>query len=97
MNTWKVVDTHDEDSKIIIWDGDEQAHTPICDMGEIGEINYAETLKNAKLIAAAPKLLGALENAINGLEWRRDEPDYKFDKADDEKLYEWKKIISEIQ
>lgn len=51
---------------------------------------------NAKLIAAAPKLLSALQDAIIGLEWRKDEPPTAFDKADDEKLHEWKELINQI-
>ena len=61
---WLVHDSYDEDQKIIVWDGDEQAHKPICDMGEIGDMNYADELANAKLIAAAPDLLEALKATI---------------------------------
>jgi hypothetical protein len=68
---WQVVDTYEdynEDSGIIIWDGDEQASGPICDMGEMGDMNYAEALANAHLIAAAPDLLEALVLATANLE-----------------------------
>ena len=50
---WQVVDTHDDNGKIIIWDGDEMAFAPVCDMGEIGEMNYNRALSDAKLIADA--------------------------------------------
>lgn len=60
---WQVVDTYQEYNsegpQIIVWDGDEQAAGPICDMGEMGDMNYGESLANAKLIAAAPDLLEA--------------------------------------
>lgn len=63
---WQVVNTYEdynEDSGIIIWDGDEQASGPICDMGMIGDMNYGETLANAHLIASAPELLELLGEA----------------------------------
>lgn len=70
---WQVVDTYDnyepytpETPQIIIWDGDEQARGPICDMGEIGDMNYAECLANANLIATGPELLLALQIMIAG-------------------------------
>ena len=66
--SWQVVDTYEdynEDSGVIIWDGDEQASGPICDMGEIGDMNYGEVLANAKLIAAAPDLLRACEACVD--------------------------------
>lgn len=69
---WQVVDTYDnyepytpETPQIIIWDGDEQADGPICDMGEIGDMNYAECLANARLIAAAPDMIEALQSICN--------------------------------
>lgn len=71
QGNWQVIDTYDnylpyttETPQIIIWDGDEQASGPICDMGEIGDMNYAEALANAKLIAAAPEMLEALILAL---------------------------------
>lgn len=65
---WQVVDTYQEytdESGIIIWNGDEQASGPVCDMGEMGDMNYGEALANANLIAAAPDLLGALQLLIH--------------------------------
>lgn len=67
---WQVEDTYEEYNEysgIVIWNGDEQAHKPICDMGDIGDMNYAEELANAKLIAAAPDLLEALEDLLDEL------------------------------
>lgn len=65
---WQVVDTYEEYNEqgpqIIIWNGDEQAHKPICDMGEMGDMNYAEELANANLIAAAPDMAAALQEII---------------------------------
>lgn len=61
---WFVHDTYEdyqEDSGIIVWNGDEQAHKPICNMGEMGDLNYAEELANANLIAAAPQMMNALQ------------------------------------
>jgi len=69
---WQVVDTFDDyheyskdNPHIIIWDGDEQASAPICDMGELGDFDYAEALSNAKLIAKAPELAKCLEDFID--------------------------------
>lgn len=64
---WKVFDSYDQDHRIILWDGDEQSHKPICNMGEIGDMNYAQDLANAKLIAAAPDMLAAITYAIAAL------------------------------
>jgi hypothetical protein len=72
---WQVVDDYadyheysTETPQIYIWDGDEQAHGPICDMGEMGDFNYAERLANAKLIAASPELYDALSDCITELQ-----------------------------
>lgn len=61
---WQVVDTYEnyepytpDTSQIIIWDGDEQASGPICDMGEMGDMNYAEALANAHIISATPEAI----------------------------------------
>lgn len=61
---WQVVDTYEnyepytpDTPQIIIWDGDEQASGPICDMGEMGDMNYAEALANAHIISAAPEAI----------------------------------------
>ena len=65
---WQVVDTYQEytdESGIVVWDGDEQAFGPICDMGEMGDMNYAEALANAKLIAAAPNMLEVCERIMH--------------------------------
>ncbi|MRX40594.1 hypothetical protein GJU43_15000 [Flavobacterium sp. LC2016-23] len=59
---WQVVDTWDDDRKIIVWDGDEQAFEAVCEFGPIGEMNYADTLARAKLIAFAPKMYRELVN-----------------------------------
>lgn len=68
---WLVHDTYDDyheysidNPQIIVWDGDEQASQPICDMGEMGDFNYAECLANAKLISAAPELYETLEDLM---------------------------------
>ena len=93
---WQVVDTYDENGKIIVWNGDEQAHAPVCDFGEIGDMNYYTVFKDAKLIAAAPTLFGCLEEAVAGLEWKMENQPTLFDKADNDKLTEWKKLITKI-
>lgn len=69
--TWQVVDDYDKyidyspkTPQIYIWDGDEQSHGPVCDMGQIGDMNYAESLANATLIAAAPDLLQVLKYIV---------------------------------
>ena len=51
---------------------------------------------DAKLVAAAPKLLSALQDAVIGLEWKFENQYSQFDKADGEKLQEWKELIIEI-
>lgn len=60
---WQVVDDYEnyvpysqDTPQLYIWDGDEQAAAPICDMGQIGDLDYAEALANAKLISKAPEL-----------------------------------------
>ncbi len=70
--SWQVVDDYDkyipyspETPQIYIWDGDEIADGPVCDMGQIGDMNYSDALAKAKLIAAAPELLKALETLLN--------------------------------
>jgi len=55
-----------------------------------------EQIHDIRLIKHAPKLLDALQEAVNGLEWYKNDDPVNFDKADDEKLFEWKKLISEI-
>jgi len=75
VGTWRVVNDYDEyeeyspdKPQIYIWDGDEQAYAPICDMGEIGDMNYAEKLANANIIAAALDLYEALEALYNSID-----------------------------
>lgn len=70
---WQVVDNYEyydeytpETPQIYIWNGDEQSHKAICDLGEMGDMNYAEELANAHLIAAAPELASVLEKFVNG-------------------------------
>jgi hypothetical protein len=40
------------------------------------------------------ELESALEDVITGLEWRKENPPAEFDKADEEKLQEWKTLIN---
>lgn len=65
---WLVHDSYEEDGKIIVWDGDEQAHKEICDMGEMGDMNYAQELANAKLIAVAPEMYQAMQEFCDRVE-----------------------------
>lgn len=51
---------------------------------------------DVKLVAAAPKLLNAVQYAIIGLEWKFENQPMEFDKADGEKLEEWKELINQI-
>lgn len=70
------------------------------DFGEHSGYPREQKLADAKLIAHAPKLLSALQDAIIGLEWHRDNDEKvnpaPFDKADDEKLLEWQELIKKI-
>lgn len=68
---WQVVDDYDdyheysvENPQMYIWNGDEQADSAICDMGQMGDFNYAECLANAKLIAASPDLLHVCQKIL---------------------------------
>ena len=53
---------------------------------------YQKALANSELNRLL-KIRDALQEAVNGLEWHKDDEPTKFDKADDEKLYEWKKLL----
>jgi len=72
IGEWQVVDDYEkyvpytpEAPQIYIWDGDEQAHKPICDMGDIGDMNYAQELFNATLISKAPRMLNILQYLLD--------------------------------
>ena len=45
------------------------------------------------LLDHAYKLERALKTAVTGLEWRKENPPAAFDKADDEKLTNWKLLL----
>lgn len=93
---WQVLDEYDIDNKIKIWNGDEQAHAPIMQTEELGDLNYFEAFQNAKLIAKAPELLNAVRHAVTGLVWKFENEPMQFDKADGEKLEEWKELLNQI-
>ena len=59
--------------------------------------NETESYNNAILIAYAPELLNAFEDALIGLEWKYENDIENFDKADDEHLCEWRQLMGEIE
>lgn len=61
----------------------------------ISGATYEEAVANAKLVSMAPKLLSALEDAVTGLEWHKESNISPFDKADEEKIHEWKQLIKQ--
>lgn len=65
-------------------------------IGRVNATHKEEGYSNLKLIVHAPELLSALEEAITGLEWHKDDDPIKFDKSDEEKLHDWKELISKI-
>ena len=54
---------------------------------------YQKALANSELNRLL-KIKDALQGAVNGLEWHKDDDPIKFDKADDEKLFEWKELLN---
>ena len=53
---------------------------------------YQKALANSELNRLL-KIKSALHDAIIGLEWRKENQPLNFDKADDEKLFEWKELL----
>ena len=72
----------------------------------VKELNFTERAQDLfcmeydsifeKLIDSAVEkdcIKSALEDAVSGLEWKKKNTPNDFDKADSEKLYEWKKLL----
>jgi len=62
-----------------------------------GLSNEEEDRANAALIAYAPEFLSAFEDALASLEWKYEYDLGNFDKADDEKLCEWRGLMSQFK
>jgi len=56
-----------------------------------------EAYHNAILIAYSKDFLNAFEDALTGLEWKYENDIKNFDKADDEKLNEWRQLMREFK